>query len=48
MKQETPSVGQSRLGDLFLNELRELYGAEKHQLVVLAMFKKAASSLKTA
>ena len=34
------------MGELFLNELRELYGAEKHQLVVLPLLKKAASSLK--
>jgi ferritin-like metal-binding protein YciE len=31
---------------LFLEELRELYGAEKHQLLILPMLKNAASSLK--
>ncbi|HTI90868.1 MAG TPA: DUF892 family protein [Puia sp.] len=36
----------SKLEDLFLNELREIYGAEKHQLQVLPLLKKAASSLK--
>ena len=47
MKEETPStVRHSQLGDLFFNELRELYGAERHQLVVLPILKKAASSLK--
>jgi ferritin-like metal-binding protein YciE len=31
---------------LFLDELREIYGAEKHQLQVLHLLKKAASSLR--
>jgi len=31
---------------LFLDGLKEIYGAEKHQTVVLPMLKKAASSLK--
>jgi len=31
---------------LFLDELKEIYGAEKHQTIVLPMLKKAASSLK--
>jgi ferritin-like metal-binding protein YciE len=31
---------------LFLDELREIYGAEKHQIVVLPLLKKAASSLR--
>jgi ferritin-like metal-binding protein YciE len=31
---------------LFLDELREIYGAEKHQTLILPMLKKAASSLK--
>jgi ferritin-like metal-binding protein YciE len=31
---------------LFLAELREIYGAEKHQLMVLPLLKKAASSLR--
>jgi len=30
---------------LFLDELREMYGAEKHQLMILPLLKKAASSL---
>jgi ferritin-like metal-binding protein YciE len=30
---------------LFLDELRERYGAEKHQLMILPLLKKAASSL---
>jgi ferritin-like metal-binding protein YciE len=34
------------LEKLFLEELKELYGAEKHQLLVLPMLKKAASSQK--
>jgi len=33
-------------GKAVLNELREIYGAEKHQTVILPMLKKAASSLK--
>lgn len=31
---------------LFLDELREIYGAEKHQTVILPLLKKAASSLR--
>ena len=31
---------------LFLDGLREIYGAEKHQIMILPMLKKAASSLK--
>jgi ferritin-like metal-binding protein YciE len=34
------------LEQLLLNELRELHGAEKQQLIVLPLLKKAASSLK--
>jgi ferritin-like metal-binding protein YciE len=41
---ETPT--DAHLEGLFLEELKELYGAEKHQLLVLPMLKKAASSLK--
>lgn len=37
---------QSRLEGLFLEELSELYGTEQHQLLVLPLLKKAASSLK--
>jgi ferritin-like metal-binding protein YciE len=36
----------SSLEKLFLEELKELYGAEKHQLMVLPLLKKAASSQK--
>ena len=36
----------SGLDELFLNELRELYGAEQHQLHVLPMLKKSVSSQK--
>jgi len=36
----------SRLAALFLTELAALYGAEKHQLTVLPMLKKAVSSQK--
>ena len=36
----------SKLEDLFLEELRDIYGAEQHQLQVLPLLKKAASSLK--
>ncbi|HEV9035137.1 MAG TPA: DUF892 family protein [Puia sp.] len=46
MNKETTSIRHSKLGELFLNELRELYGAERHQLTVLPLLKKAASSLK--
>jgi ferritin-like metal-binding protein YciE len=47
-KKEPDSQGgqNSKLEALFLNELKELYGAEKHQLAVLPMLKKAASSQK--
>lgn len=37
---------KSRLEELFLEELRELYGAERHQLIVLPLFKTAAASQK--
>ena len=36
----------SRLGDLFLDELKDLYGAEQHQLHAVPMLKHAASSQK--
>src|SRR5260221_9176360 len=36
----------SKLEELFLDELKEVYGAEQHQLQVLPLLKKAASSLK--
>jgi len=43
MSQNKPD---SRLEELFLDELREMYGAEQHQMNVLLLLKKAASSLK--
>ena len=46
MKKEIQRSLDSQLGQLLLNELRELYGAEKQQLIVLPLLKKAASSLK--
>jgi len=47
-KKEPGSQGghDSKLEGLFLNELRELYGVEQHQLHVLALLKRAASSQK--
>jgi ferritin-like metal-binding protein YciE len=46
MKQKTRRQLDSQLEQLLLNELREIFGAEKQQLVVLPLLKKAASSLK--
>jgi ferritin-like metal-binding protein YciE len=46
MKNETQQHRDSRLVSLFLEELRELYGAEKQQLIVLPLLKHAASSLR--
>ena len=46
MEQTMQNPPDSKLEDLFLNELREIYGAEQHQLQVLPLLKKAASSLK--
>ena len=46
MKNEIQHNLDSQLEQLLLNELREMYGAEKQQLVVLPLLKKAASSLK--
>jgi ferritin-like metal-binding protein YciE len=45
MKEEMQHL-DSQLESLFINELKELYGAEKQQLVVLPLLKKAAASLK--
>jgi ferritin-like metal-binding protein YciE len=39
-------IPTSRLEELFLEELRELYGAERHQLTVLPLLKTAAASQK--
>ena len=46
MSNETQQHRDSQLESLFLEELRELYGAEKQQLSVLLLLKRAASSLK--
>ena len=46
MKKETQQHWDSRLVSLFLDELRAIYGAEKQQLIVLPLLKRAASSLK--
>src|SRR5215469_16638040 len=46
MKNEIQQHRDSRLESLFLEELRELYGAEKQQLIALPLLKRAASSLK--
>jgi ferritin-like metal-binding protein YciE len=46
MKTKSQNKPDSRLEELFLDELRELYGAEQHQLNVLLLLKKAASSQK--
>jgi ferritin-like metal-binding protein YciE len=39
------SVG-ANLGTLLIDELKDIYGAEKHQLLLLPLMKNAASSLK--
>jgi ferritin-like metal-binding protein YciE len=46
MKNETQHNPDSQMEQLLLNELREIYGAEKQQVVVLPLLKKAAASLK--
>jgi ferritin-like metal-binding protein YciE len=46
MKTISQNRPDSRLEELFLDELREIYGAERHQLNVLLLLKKAASSQK--
>jgi ferritin-like metal-binding protein YciE len=46
MKKEIQQHRDSQLETLFLEELRGLYGAEKQQLLVLSLLKKAASSLR--
>ncbi|MBS1601232.1 MAG: DUF892 family protein [Bacteroidetes bacterium] len=46
MKTMSQNKPDSRLEELFLDELRALYGAEQHQLNVLLLLKKAASSQK--
>lgn len=46
MKNETQQHPNTRLESLFLQELGELYGAEKQQLIVLLLLKQAASSLR--
>ncbi|HEV2481094.1 MAG TPA: DUF892 family protein [Puia sp.] len=44
--QQNQSHPDSQLEALFLEELKELYGAEKQQALVLCLLKKAATSLK--
>ncbi len=46
MEKTVQEKKDSRLEALFIDELKELYGAEQHQLNVLPLLKKAASSLK--
>ncbi|HEY6900046.1 MAG TPA: DUF892 family protein [Puia sp.] len=46
MEISTQNKPDSRLDELFLDELKEIYGAEQHQLQLLPLLKKAASSLK--
>lgn len=43
---EQPNHPDSQLEALFLEELKELYGAEKQQVLLLSLLKKAASSLR--
>jgi ferritin-like metal-binding protein YciE len=43
---DSQNIPDSHLRGLFMDELKELYGAEKHQLHVLPVLKKAASSQK--
>ncbi|HMH21281.1 MAG TPA: DUF892 family protein [Puia sp.] len=45
-RENSPATKESNLEMLLLDELKELYGAEKHQLLVIPVMKKAASSLK--
>jgi ferritin-like metal-binding protein YciE len=40
------SSAGANLGTLLIDELKDIYGAEKHQLLLLALVKNAASSLK--
>jgi ferritin-like metal-binding protein YciE len=44
--EKTINTHQSRLEQLFLDELKDLYGAERHQLHVLPLLKHAATSQK--
>ncbi|MBS1660770.1 MAG: DUF892 family protein [Bacteroidetes bacterium] len=46
MKMSTQHKPDSKLEELFLDELKEAYGGEHHQLQLLPLLKKAASSLK--
>ncbi|HWB94046.1 MAG TPA: DUF892 family protein [Puia sp.] len=46
MKKEIEQRRDSQLETLLLEELKELYGAEKQQLLVLSLLRKAASSLR--
>lgn len=46
MKAVAHNRPDSKLEELFLDELKEIYGAEQHQLMILPLLKKAANSLK--
>jgi ferritin-like metal-binding protein YciE len=46
METTTQNRPDSKLEELFRDELKELYGAEQHQLQLLPLLKKAASSLR--
>jgi ferritin-like metal-binding protein YciE len=48
VNKKNPAGGQipAKDGSLFLQELRDVYGAEKHQEFILPLLKRAASSLK--
>ena len=46
METTTQNHPDSKLEELFRDELKELYGAEQHQLQLLPLLKKAASSLR--
>jgi ferritin-like metal-binding protein YciE len=46
MENVTQNRKDSKLEQLFLDELKDIYGAEQHQLLILPLLKKAASSLK--
>src|ERR1700754_1050482 len=46
MEKTIPNKKDSKLEELFLDELRELYAAEQHQLMVLPLLKRASSSLR--
>jgi ferritin-like metal-binding protein YciE len=45
-RQRTAPEKDANLRMLFVDEIKEIYGAEQHQLLVLPLMKKAASSLR--